>query len=306
MSNDTLTPTAASKFALKDYKAADPRWCTGCGDYGILVALRRLMADKQLDPASIVNISGIGCSGRIPHYINTYGVHSIHGRAIPVATGIAIARPDLNLFIESGDGDALSIGGNHLIHGINKNFNCVFVLMDNQIYGLTKNQTSPTTKQGHPTNTQPQGSYLKAINPIQLALGLGASFIASTAEWLTTHMVDVMEAAFRHKGFSFVHVAQRCPKFNPTAWDAKESKWFGFLEHANGVASDLKFGPDAEVVSHDPTDLGSAFKYAMGDKKYFGVFYQDSQRPCYDDLLRQGTARTPKQDRAQLLNRFKI
>ncbi len=295
-----------TKFTLKDYKAADPRWCTGCGDYGILVALRRFMADKQLNPASVVNISGIGCSGRIPHYMNTYGIHSIHGRAIPVAMGISLARPDLQLFIESGDGDALSIGGNHLIHGINKNFNCVFVMMDNQIYGLTKNQTSPTTRQGLATNTQPQGSWLKPINPVQFAMGLGASFVASTAEWLTSHIVEVIEAAYAHKGFSFVHVAQRCPKFNPTAWEAKESNWYSFLQHEKGVKADTKYGPDAAIIEHDPSDLGQAFKYAMMDHKHFGVYYQDTSKACYDDIVRSATDKAVKQPRSGLLDRFKI
>lgn len=298
--------TTTEKLTLKDYKAADPRWCTGCGDYGILVALRRFMADKQLQPSDVVNISGIGCSGRMPHYINTYGIHSIHGRAIPVATGIALANPNLKLFIESGDGDALSIGGNHLIHGINKNFNCVFVLMDNQIYGLTKNQTSPTTKQGLPTNTQPQGSYLKPINPVQFAMGLGASFVASTAEWLTNHMVEVIEAAFNHPGFSFVHIAQRCPKFNPTAWEAKTSSWFAFAEHENGVKADSKFGPDAPVVHHDPTDLGKAFQVAMSETKHFGIIYKDAERPCYDQLLRNTVANTVQQSRSDLLKPYAI
>jgi 2-oxoglutarate/2-oxoacid ferredoxin oxidoreductase subunit beta len=294
------------KFALKDYKAAEPRWCTGCGDYGILVALRRFMADAQLNPSNVVNISGIGCSGRMPHYLNTFGVHSIHGRAIPVATGIALGNPNLKLFIESGDGDALSIGGNHLIHGINKNFNCVFVLMDNQIYGLTKNQTSPTTRQGLPTNTQPQGSWLKPINPVQFAMGLGASFVASTAEWLTNHMVDVIEAAFNHKGFSFVHIAQRCPKFNPTAWEAKSSSWFAFAEHENGVKADTKFGPDASVVAHDPTNLGNAFQLAMSDTKHFGVIYKDENRACYDEILHNSVKKTPQAARSAMLDRYRI
>jgi 2-oxoglutarate ferredoxin oxidoreductase subunit beta len=303
MANAAPTQT---KVSIKDFKAADPRWCTGCGDYGILVALRQFMAKQQLQPSEIVNISGIGCSGRIPHYINTYGIHSVHGRAIPVATGIALANPKLNLFIESGDGDAISIGGNHLIHGINKNFNCVFVMMDNQIYGLTKNQTSPTTRQGLPTNTQPQGSWLKPINPVQFAMGLGASFVASTAEWLTTHMVDVIEAAFNHKGFSFVHIAQRCPKFNPTAWEAKDSSWFNYAQHANGVAADTKFGPNAPIVEHDPSNLEEAFKLAMSPTKHFGIIYQDKTRACYDQILHDSVAKTPQQPRSTLLDRYRI
>ena len=298
-----------AKIGIKDFKAADPRWCTGCGDYGIVVALRRFMADKQLDPASVVNVSGIGCSGRIPHYINTYGFHGVHGRAIPIAMGVALARPDLKLFVESGDGDALSIGGNHLIHGINKNFNCVFILTDNQIYGLTKNQTSPTSRQGLVTNTQPQGSYLRPINPIQFALGVGASFVASTAEWLTGHMIDVLDRAYQHPGFSFVHISQRCPKFNPTAFDAKRSDTITFLENdLKGVKADLKFAPDAKVVQHDPSNLGEAFKYAMSDSedKYLGIVYTDATKPRYECLVKSVVDNTPQKSRSQLFDSYKI
>ena len=169
-----------SIISMKDLKSSDPRWCTGCGDYTILVGLRKFMVNNQIERENTVNISGIGCSGRIPHYMNTYGIHSIHGRSVPVALGVALAAPELKLFIHSGDGDSLSIGANHLLHGIKKNFNCVYLLFDNQIYGLTKQQTSPTTRQGLPTQSQPTGSMLEPINPITFALGAGASFVAST------------------------------------------------------------------------------------------------------------------------------
>src|SRR3990167_5300552 len=162
----------------------NPRWCAGCGDFGIIMGLKRFYVEKQMDPSKTVNVSGIGCSGRSTNYINTYGLHTIHGRPITLALGLALARPDLNVFIHSGDGDAMSIGGNHLIHGINKNFKCVFLMYDNEVYALTKNQTSPTTRKAHKTNTQPQGTYLNPLNPVQLALGIGASFVASTADWM--------------------------------------------------------------------------------------------------------------------------
>ena len=217
------------KISMKDLKSSDPRWCTGCGDYTILVGLRKFMVNNQLERENTVNVSGIGCSGRIPHYMNTYGIHSLHGRSVPVALGVVLARPDLNVFVHSGDGDSLSIGGNHLMHGIKKNFNCVYLLFDNQIYGLTKNQTSPTTRQGLPTQSQPAGSLMEPINPIHFALGLGASFVASTAEWLGGHFVETLDKAFKHRGFSFVHVAQRCPKFNPSAWNFQESSWMHFF-----------------------------------------------------------------------------
>src|SRR3989338_7650202 len=198
-------------FTIKDLQTENPRWCVGCGDFGILMGLKKFMVDAQLSASKTVNISGIGCSGRVPNYINTYGVHSIHGRPITIATGLALSRPDLNIFVSSGDGDAMSIGGNHLIHGINKNINCVFILFDNELYALTKNQTSPTTRKDHKTMTQPQGTYLDPLNPVKLALGIGASFVASTADWIPDHLSNTLQSAFNHKGFSFVHVSQRCP-----------------------------------------------------------------------------------------------
>ena len=169
--NKNTTPKQT--VTVKELNTENPRWCLGCGDFGLLMGLKRFISDEQLLPHETVNVAGIGCSGRVPFYINTYGVHAIHGRAIPVALGIALARPELNLFIHSGDGDALSIGGNHLIHGINKNFNCTFLLYDNELYALTKSQTSPTTRKGYKTNTQPKGTYLDPISPSKFVLGAG-------------------------------------------------------------------------------------------------------------------------------------
>src|SRR3989338_6528062 len=188
MSTDTQQPTG-SQITIKDLNTENPRWCAGCGDFSIIIAVKRFMVDQQLQPHMTVNVSGIGCSGRASFYINAYGVHSIHGRAIPVALGIALAKPELNLFIHSGDGDAMSIGGNHLIHGINKNFNCTFILYDNEIYALTKSQTSPTTRKGHKTNTQPKGTLLDPIYPSKFALGVGATFVANTADWIPDHFI---------------------------------------------------------------------------------------------------------------------
>lgn len=301
-----MTNAVEKKVTMKDLKADDPRWCTGCGDYTILVGLRKFMVNNQIDPEHTVNVSGIGCSGRIPHYMNTYGLHSIHGRAIPVALGMAIHRPDLKIFIHSGDGDALSIGGNHLIHGIHKNFNCVFLLFDNQIYGLTKQQTSPTSKKGLPTQTQPEGSMMDPINPITFALGLNASFVASTAEWMGQHMVETIDAAFKHKGFSFIHVAQRCPKFNPKAWQYQSSEWVKFLTGDANIAPDQKAAPDATLLDHDKSDFKAAFdKASTGVSETFGIFYQH-ERPVYDEILRNQVKNTPTKDRKVILDSFRI
>ena len=300
-----MTTQVEKKVTMKDLKAVDPRWCTGCGDYTILVGIRKLMVQQQMDPSNTVNISGIGCSGRIPHYMNTYGFHTVHGRTVPVATAVSLLRPDLNLFMESGDGDSMSIGGNHLLHGISKNFNCVYLMFDNQIYGLTKQQTSPTTRKGLVTQTAPGGNMLDPINPIRFALGLGASFVASTAEWMGQHMVDTLEAAINHDGFSFDHIAQRCPKFNPTAWNYQNSDWLTFIENENAVAADLKAAPDAKRATHNPSDLQAAFKHSENVPNTFGLFYREA-KPTYDGLMRDLVENTPKKDPSKILDSFLI
>ena len=291
---------------IKDLQTENPRWCAGCGDFGVIMGLKRFIVERQLLPNMTVNVSGIGCSGRAPNYFNTYGVHSIHGRPITVALGIALARPDLNLFVHAGDGDALSIGGNHLIHGINKNFKCVFLMYDNELYALTKNQTSPTTRKGHATNTQPQGTYLEPLNPLTVALGLGASFVASTADWLPEHLGNVLKIAFDHKGFSFVHISQRCPHFDPNGFDYKTSTWFSFLTHEQGLPPEKRLVDKTEVIVHDPTNLESAFKYASAQRRYFGLFYQNKAKPCYDQILINQTKNAPKKDRKKILDNYLI
>ena len=296
----------AEPITLKTLNTDNPRWCAGCGDFGILMGMKRFMVDQQMLPYETVHVSGIGCSGRAPNYINTYGVHAIHGRPITVAMGLALSRPDLNLFIESGDGDALSIGGNHLLHGINKNFNCVFLLFDNELYALTKSQTSPTTRKGHPTNTQPGGTYLDPLNPLALVLGIGASFVASTADWMPDHLASTISAAYKHKGFSFVHISQRCPHFDPSAFDYKTTGWFSFLNHAKGIPVDKRIADKTEVVEHDPSNLEGAFKYASSSRRYFGLFYHNPDKPRYDEVLHKLRDSAEKKSRSKLLDRFQI
>jgi len=291
-------------LTLKALHTENPRWCVGCGDFGVVMAIKRFMVDRQLAAAQTVNVSGIGCSGRAPNYMNTYGVHSIHGRPITVALGLALARSDLNVFVESGDGDALSIGGNHLIHGINKNFNCVFLLFDNELYALTKSQTSPTTRKGHKTNTQPTGTYLEPLNPVLLALGIGPSFVATTADWMPDHFVNTLQAAFDHKGFSFVHISQRCPHFDPDNFDHKTTSWFSFLKHPQGIAPDKRLAGKAEIVEHDPFNLESALKFAASSKRYFGLFYINPNKPRYDEILQNQVKNTLQKPRAKLLDYF--
>ena len=270
------------------------------------MGFKRFLVEEQLLPHQTVNISGIGCSGRAPFYVNTYGMHTIHGRPITVATGLALARPDLNVFVHSGDGDALSIGGNHLIHGITKNFNCVFIMYDNEIYALTKNQSSPTTRKGHPTATQPGGTFLDPIVPMRFALGLGASFAASTADWLPDHFVSTLKAAYAHKGFSFVHVFQRCPHFDLQNFDSKSAAWFSFLTHDKGIPADKRLADKAQVVVHDPADKETAFRYADSTQTYLGLFYHDPNKPCYDEILQRRIQETRQNPRSGILDSYKI
>ena len=301
-----LSNPAHGPVTVKDLHTENPRWCAGCGDFGIIMGLKRFIVDRQLVPSQTVNVSGIGCSGRAPNYFNTYGVHSIHGRPIPVALGVALARPELNVFVHSGDGDALSIGGNHLIHGINKNFKCVFLLYDNEMYALTKNQTSPTTRRDHPTMTQPQGTYLDPINPVALALGLGASFVASTADWIPDHLANTIKKAFDHPGFAFVHISQRCPHFDPDNFNHKDSNWFSFLKHPDGIEPDRRLADKTEVVLHDPSNLSKAFEYGKADRRYFGLFFQNKNKPRYDEILRGLRDKADKKDPSKILDRFII
>jgi 2-oxoglutarate ferredoxin oxidoreductase subunit beta len=295
-----------TELTIKSLTTENPRWCPGCGDFGILMALKRFMVNEHMEPAETVHVSGIGCSGRTPNYIKAYGLHGIHGRAIPIATGLALTRPDLNLFVHSGDGDALSIGGNHLLHGLNKNINCIFVLFNNELYALTKSQTSPTTRKGHKTNTQPSGTYLDPINPVRFALGVGASFVATTADWMSTHLVKTLEQAAAHKGFSFVHVSQRCPHFDPNAFEHKKGHWMTFLLDDNGVPPEKRFLKDAATAQHDPSDLTAAFDVSERFKSSFGIIYRNPDKPCYDDILRAQRNAAEPSDGSTLLDQFRI
>ncbi|MDO8580307.1 MAG: thiamine pyrophosphate-dependent enzyme, partial [Candidatus Omnitrophota bacterium] len=208
--------------------------------------------------------------------------------------------------IHSGDGDALSIGGNHLIHGINKNFKCVFIMYDNELYALTKSQTSPTTRKGHKTNTQPTGTYLDPIIPTSLAIGVGGSFVASTADWMPDHLVKTLEAAFAHPGFAFVHVSQRCPHFDPDNFDHKTSAWFSFLTHEKGIPPDSRLADKTEVVQHDPSNKEDAFKYASSQRTYFGLFYQNPNKPRYDEILQNLIKQAPATTLESMFEEFKI
>ena len=210
-----MSDTAVQLTTKKDWSSdQEVRWCPGCGDYGILQAVQQLMPDLGVSTEKTVFISGIGCSSRFPYYMNTYGMHSIHGRAPAIATGLAVARPDLDVWVITGDGDGLSIGGNHLIHALRRNVNLKILLFNNRIYGLTKGQYSPTSEVGKVTKSTPFGSIDPPFNPISVALGAEASFVARTHDLDRKHMMETFRAAHDHPGASFVEIYQNCNVFN--------------------------------------------------------------------------------------------
>ncbi len=215
-------PVALTK---KDFSSdQEVRWCPGCGDYSVLTALQLMMPDLGVRPENQVFVSGIGCSSRFPYYMNTYGIHSIHGRAPAFATGVAVARPDLDVWVVTGDGDGLSIGGNHLIHALRRNVNFTILLFNNQIYGLTKGQYSPTSEIGKVTKSSPFGSLDYPFNPLSVALGAEATFVARTHDLDRKHMQEVFRRAHEHKGAAFVEIYQNCNVFNDGAFDHITSK----------------------------------------------------------------------------------
>ena len=201
-------------FTLEDYCGAEPRWCTGCGDHGILAAVHRVCRDAQLKPEKTVAVSGIGCSSRLPHYMNTYGFHGLHGRALPVACGIKSRRPDLDVWVATGDGDSLSIGGNHLMHALRRNVGLKILLFNNEIYGLTKGQYSPTSRVGTRSPSSPTGSVDAPVSPGQFALGAGAKFFARAIDTDKKGMTDVLEQARAFGGTSLTEIFQNCIVYN--------------------------------------------------------------------------------------------
>src|SRR6266508_4978125 len=232
----------------KDFASdQEVRWCPGCGDYAILSAVQGFFPELGIPPEKIVFVTGIGCSGRFVYYMDTYGVHGIHGRAPAIASGLATARPDLAVWIVTGDGDALSIGGNHLIHALRRNINLKILMFNNQIYGLTKGQYSPTSEEGKVTKSTPFGSLDHPFNPVALALGAEATFVARTIDVDRQHLVDVLRAAAAHQGTAFIEIYQNCNVFNDEAFIAltgKETKAQNQIRLEQGKP--VVFGPDGE------------------------------------------------------------
>ncbi|MCB9035320.1 MAG: 2-oxoglutarate oxidoreductase [Lewinellaceae bacterium] len=287
-------------FTLSNYEKGVARWCPGCGDHAVLSAVQRLCRDEQLPPEKTVFVSGIGCSSRFPHYMNTYGFHGLHGRAFPVACGVKFRRPDLNVFVITGDGDCCSIGAGAWIHAIRYNMNITTILFDNQIYGMTKKQTSPTSRLGTISNTHPTGSVLPPVNPLQTSLGMtNASFVAQTADWVPGHLFATIKAGYEHPGFAFIKVIMRCSKFmGPLVEEMTANRdAVSILTHENGIQPD-----DGTLRAykhhhpHDPSDINAARELAEDrDVSYLGLFYQNKEAIRYDVYGAHNLGFTPEE-----------
>ncbi len=304
---------AGLELTKKDFASdQETRWCPGCGDYAILATVQQFLPELGMPPERTVFVAGIGCAGRFAYYMNTYGVHGIHGRAPALATGLALARPDLSIWVVTGDGDALSIGGNHLIHALRRNVPIKILLFNNQIYGLTKGQYSPTSEEGKVTKSTPFGSQDHPFNPLALALGAEATFVARTVDTDRDHEADVLRAAAAHTGTAFVEIYQNCNVFNDGAFDAVRGKGRepnqirlehgepirfgsegerGVVRDASGrlrIADVAEVGEDAVLVhdAHDPNP-SQAFALAHLAERPSGPtpvgVFRDTERPIYHE-----------------------
>lgn len=314
-------PLTQAPQSRKDYTSdQEVRWCPGCGDYVILSTFQAMMADLGIARENTVVISGIGCSSRFPYYVDCYGMHSIHGRATAIATGVAAAREDLNVWVITGDGDALSIGGNHLIHALRRNVNINILLFNNRIYGLTKGQYSPTSEQGKLTKSTPYGSLDVPFNPVALALGAEASFVARAVDSDRAQLTEVMNAAARHRGAALIEIYQNCPIFNDEAFDALKGpesanaliqlrdgepvvfgteEQFCVIRESDGglrVAETATTAPE-KIVIHDTRRPDPSQAFALAQLTDHGVMhrapvgiFRQVERPSYDDLLRAQVA----------------
>jgi len=324
-----MTPDAAP-LTRKDFASdREVRWCPGCGDYAILATIQGLLAEVGARPERTVFVSGIGCSSRFPYYMNTYGMHTIHGRAPTVATGLAITRPDLDVWVVTGDGDGLSIGGNHLMHALRRNVNLKVLLFNNEIYGLTKGQYSPTSPMGAVHKSTPMGSVDRPVNPVSLALGAEATFVARSIDTDRAHLTEVLKAAHAHRGTSFVEIYQNCVVFNDDAFiqvTGKDTKQHNQIRLRQGEP--IVFGPEGEravvanpdgsmaivptaeagerVVVHDASreDPTTAFALARlapspSGPTPIGVF-RAVVAPVYDDMMRDQVERAKASKEADL------
>ena len=312
-------PTTDAKQTAKDFTSdQEVRWCPGCGDYAVLAAVRSFLPTLKIRRENTVFVSGIGCSSRLPYYLETYGMHSIHGRAPAIATGLAVTRPDLSVWVVTGDGDALSIGGNHLIHALRRNVNLTILLFNNQIYGLTKGQYSPTSEVGKVTKSTPMGSLDYPFNPVSLALGAEATFVGRALDSDRKGLSEVLRSAAQHRGAALVEIMQDCPIFNDGSFDAlrKDGAADRLVNVVHGQP--IIFGADGEycvvksgyglevaktgdvaadeIVVHDAGVDDPAYAFALSrlseqnlEHTVMGIFRQVN-RPTYDEMARNQVA----------------
>ncbi|MBV6477517.1 MAG: 2-oxoglutarate oxidoreductase subunit KorB [Ignavibacteria bacterium] len=334
----TETSEVKEKLTYKDFAPdLDVKWCPGCGDYSILKQVQTIFPDLGIDKEDFVFISGIGCSSRFPYYMDTYGIHSIHGRATAIASGLKAVRPDLSVWVVTGDGDALSIGGNHFIHLLRKNFDLNVLLFNNQIYGLTKGQYSPTSEAGKITKSTPYGSVEQPFNPAELALGANGTFVARTLDRDPKHMKTILTKANEHKGTSFVEIYQNCPVFNEGAffvYSEKETKKIEtlYLEHGKPLVfgdSDDKgirfdgFEPVIVDLKNDNVSLNDLWIHDEKDKikanilagfadykkdnqhmpRPFGILFS-SERPTYENVMAEQIEAITKKKGKPSLNKI--
>jgi len=300
------------KLTAKEFRTdQEVRWCPGCGDYAILAAMQQFMPELGIERERTVFVSGIGCAARFPYYMNTYGMHSIHGRAPAIATGLASSRPDLSVWVVTGDGDALSIGGNHLIHALRRNVNMKILLFNNRIYGLTKGQYSPTSELGKVTKSTPMGSLDWPFNPLSLVIGAEATFVARAIDTDKAGVTEVLRAAAEHRGSAFVEIFQNCPIFNDDAFDfvrddkegvnrialrdGEPIRWGKDLDKAlrqrRDGSIDVCEATDVDVLVHDASHESAALAFALSRVTQethggtpVGVF-RNVKRPVYDELM---------------------
>ena len=302
-----------TELRAKDLKSdQEVRWCPGCGDYAILATMQGFLPELGIPRERLVFISGIGCAARFPYYVNAYGLHSIHGRAAAIATGLAASRPDLSVWVVSGDGDALSIGGNHFLHALRRNVNITILLFNNQVYGLTKGQYSPTSPLGQVTGPTPMGSIDWPLNPVSVALGAEATFVARSIDTDRAHLTETLRAASAHRGAALIEILQNCNVYNDGAFDHVRDEKSNriLLEHGKPLrfGAELERGvvlrPDGAVELVEVADVGedallvhdaraesAATAFALGRLGYplpgplpVGVF-RDVERPVYDELM---------------------
>ncbi len=301
-------------FTLENYDGGVARWCPSCGDFAMLSAVQKICRDEQVPPEKLAIVSGIGCSSRFPHYMHAYGFHGLHGRALPVACGVKSRRPDLKVWVATGDGDCCSIGAGHWLHAARYNMDLTVMIFDNSVYGLTKKQTSPTTPIGLSTNTHPDGAFLPPLDVAATTLGFpNVSFVARTVDWNPAHLQATLTAASRHIGTSFVHILQRCPTYTPKIFESlrNDPDRILLLTHAGGVPVDPvveRMYKNRQV--HDPADLAAARALASGGERLaIGLLYRNPDAPRYDQYTARGLDMSREQKVAAIereLDRFAI